>query len=126
MAAAGVPAQVVTGFGQASSSGALDFNKLTGVGDLGTAILNSIPAQFRSAIEPFIPQVVTGIHQAFSLAVAQTFWIGVGAAAIAAVAAAGMRELPLRKGFSPEQAAAARASAGQPGAPRYREATARD
>ena len=126
MAAAGVPAQVVTGFGQASSSGALDFNKLTGVGDLGTAILNSIPAQFRSAIEPFIPQVVTGIHQAFSLAVAQTFWIGVVAAAIAAVAAAGMRELPLRKGFSPEQAAAARASAGQPDAPRYRKATARD
>jgi len=78
MTAAGVPAQVVTGFGQASSSGALDFNKLTGVGDLGTAILNSIPAQFRSAIEPFIPQVVTGIHEAFSLAVAQTFWIGVG------------------------------------------------
>jgi EmrB/QacA subfamily drug resistance transporter len=126
MAAAGVPAQVVTGFGQASSSGALDFNKLTGVGDLGTAILNSIPTQFRSAIEPFIPQVVTGIHAAFSLAVAQTFWIGVVAAAIAAVAAAGMRELPLRKGFSPEQAAAARASAGQPEAPRYREATARD
>ncbi|MDQ6795471.1 MAG: MFS transporter [Chloroflexota bacterium] len=126
MAAAGVPAQVVTGFGQASSSGALDFNKLTGVGDLGTAILNSIPTQFQSAIQPFIPQVVTGIHQAFSLAVAQTFWIGVVAAAIAAVAAAGMRELPLRKGFSPEQAAAARASAGQPEAPRYREATARD
>ena len=48
-----------------------------------------------------------GIHQAFSLAVAQTFWIGVVAAAIAAVAAAGMRELPLRKGFSPEQAALA-------------------
>ena len=126
MAAAGVPAQVVTGFGQAASSGALDFNKLTGVGDLGTAILNSIPTQFQSAIQPFIPQVVTGIHQAFSLAVAQTFWIGVVAAAVAAVAAAGMRELPLRKGFSPEQAAAARASAGQPEAPRYREATARD
>ena len=125
MGAAGVPAQVVTGFSQASSSGALDFNKLTGVGDLGTAILNSIPAQFRSAIEPFIPQVVIGIHQAFSLAVAQTFWIGVVAAAIAAVAAAAMRELPLRKGFSPEQAAAARASAGVD-APRYRKATAPD
>ena len=35
----------------------------------------------------------TGIHVAFSLAVAQTFWIGVGAAIIAAVAAIVMKEL---------------------------------
>ena len=126
MSAAGVPPQVVTGFGQAASSGALDFNKLTGVGDLGVAILNSVPAQFRSAIEPFIPNVVAGIHQAFSLGVAQTFWIGVAAAAIAVVAAAGMRELPLRQGFSPEQVAATAAASRETDAPRYRKATAPD
>jgi EmrB/QacA subfamily drug resistance transporter len=96
LAAAGVPAQVVQGFNQASSSGALDFNKLTGVGDLGAAILASVPAQAKAFIEPFITNIVAGIHQAFSLAVAQTFWIGVAAAIVAAIAAVGMQELTLR------------------------------
>ncbi len=96
LGAAGVPAQVVAGFGQASSSGQLDFNKLTGVGDLGTAILSSVPAQAKPFIEPFIANIVAGIHQAFSLAVAQTFWIGVGAAVISALAAATMHEYALR------------------------------
>jgi EmrB/QacA subfamily drug resistance transporter len=98
MSAAGVPAQVVSGFTQAASSGAIDFNKLTGVGDLGATILSSVPAAIRPVIEPFLPNLVAGIHQAFSLGVAQTFWIGVAAATIAAFAAAAMRELPLRTG----------------------------
>ena len=97
LASAGVPAQVVAGFGQASSSGTIDFNQLTGVGDLGPTILASIPEAFRSAVAPFIPNIVAGIHQAFTLAVAQTFWIGVGASLVAAVAAAAMREIPLRQ-----------------------------
>ena len=127
MGAAGVPPQVVAGFGQAVSSGAVDFNKLTGVGDLGTIILSSIPQQLQAAIAPFIPNIVAGIHQAFSLAVAQTFFIGVVAAAIAAIAAAAMRELPLRKGFSPEQLEATRdALVRDERAPQYRNAPARD
>ena len=101
LSAAGVPAQVVTGFGQASASGQIDFNKLTGVGDLGAAILASVPAQAKPFIEPFISNIVTGIHQAFSLAVAQTFWIGVGASLVAALAAATMRELTLRTSLAP-------------------------
>jgi EmrB/QacA subfamily drug resistance transporter len=96
LAAAGVPAQVVTGFGQAMAGGQLDFNNLTGVGDLGTAILNGVPAAVRPALAPFITQIVVGIHQAFSLAVAQTFWIGVGAAVISAIAAVFMTEHALR------------------------------
>ena len=106
VAAAGVPAQIVAGFGQATASGALDFNQLTGVGDLGAAILAATPEAFRGAIEPFIGQIVAGIQQAFSLAVAQTFWIGVAAAIVAAVAAAFMIEHPLRA-ETPAQAAAA-------------------
>jgi EmrB/QacA subfamily drug resistance transporter len=102
MTAAGVPAQVVSGFSQATASGAVDFNSLTGVGDLGASILAAIPEAFRPAIEPFIPNIVVGIHQAFSLGVAATFWIGVVAAVIAAVAAAAMRELPLRSGSGRE------------------------
>ena len=87
---AGVPPQV-------ASSGALDFNQLTAVGDLGPAILASVPAAVRPAVEPYITNIVAGIHQAFSLGVAQTFWIGVGAAVLAAIAAASMEELALRR-----------------------------
>ena len=100
VAAAGVPAPIVAGLGQATASGALDFNQLTGVGDLGAAILAAIPEAFRAGVEPFIGQIVAGIHQAFSLAVAQTFWIGVAAAVVAAVAAAFMIEHPLRQEIS--------------------------
>jgi EmrB/QacA subfamily drug resistance transporter len=110
LGAAGVSTQVVAGFGQATSSGALDFNQLTGVGDLGATILAATPDAFRAAVEPFITQIVAGLHQAFSLGVAQTFWIGVAAASVAAVAAAFMIELPLRAG-APATAPAPRASA---------------
>ncbi len=101
LAVAGVPAQVVSGFTQASSSGQLDFNQLTGVGDLGASILAGVPADARPFIEPFIANIVAGIHQAFSLGVAQTFWIGVGAAIVAALAAVGMQELTLRTSNAP-------------------------
>jgi len=108
LSAAGVPPQVVAGFGQAASSGALDFNKLTGVGDLGKAILSSVPPQVQGVIEPYIGQIVVGIHDAFSLAVAQTFYVGIAAAAISAIAAATMREHALRT--SAAQTAAPKAS----------------
>lgn len=96
LAKAGVPADVVAGFGQAMAGGQLDFNNLTGVGDLATAILNGVPAAVRPAIQPFINQIVIGIHEAFSLAVAQTFWIGAAAAIISAIAAVFMTEHALR------------------------------
>ncbi len=113
LSTAGVPAPVVAGFGQGISSGALDFNQLTGVGNLGAAILAATPEAFRAGIEPFIAQIVVGIQQAFSLAVAQTFWIGVGAAIVAAVAAAFMIEYPLR---ADDRATAPAAKAGVEGA----------
>ena len=96
LTAAEVPEQIRAGFAAASSSGALDFNQLTGVGDLGTTILGSIPPAFRGAVEPFIGNIVAAIRGAFSLGIAQTFWVGVGAAVLSAIAAAGMHELALR------------------------------
>jgi len=102
MVAAGVPPDVLQAFGQAAASGKLDFNKLTGVGqDLGNVITAIIPSAAAS-----IDAVVLGIHQAFSLAVAQTFWIGVVAAAIAAIAASTMHELELRTTNGPVPASA--------------------
>ena len=75
------------------NSGALDFNQLTGTGDIGQGIVAAQPS-----LAPVVPQIVAGIHEAFSLGVAQTFWIGVGAAIAAALAAAAMQELALRRG----------------------------
>jgi EmrB/QacA subfamily drug resistance transporter len=103
---AGVPPEVAAGFAQATSSGTLDFNNLTGVGDLGAAILAAIPAAAQAVVAPFITQIVAGIHQAFSLAVAQTFWIGVGAAIISAIAASFMIEHALRTEINPAAAPA--------------------
>ncbi len=104
MTASGVPAAVVNGFTQAMHSGALDFNQLTGTGDLGQSIAAAQPA-----LAPVVPQIVAGIHEAFSLGVASTFIIGVGAAVVAALAAAAMQELKLRQS-TPAQAAAAAAN----------------
>ena len=101
MTRAGVPDPIVQQFGQAASTGQIDFNRLTGTGDMGATILASIPEQFRAAVEPFIASIVAGIHQAFSLGVAQTFWVGVGAAVLAALAAATMQELTLRTSNAP-------------------------
>jgi EmrB/QacA subfamily drug resistance transporter len=104
MTASGVPAAVVNGFTQAMHSGALDFNQLTGTGNLGQSIAAAQPA-----LAPVVPQIVAGIHEAFSLGVASTFIIGVGAAIVAALAAAAMQELKLRQS-TPAQAAAAAAN----------------
>ncbi len=96
LVAQGVPQPVVDGFTQASSGGALDFNQLTGVGNLGAIILAQIPEQFRAAVEPFVPNIVEGIHAAFSIATAQTFWLGVFGSVAAAIAAVAIKEIPLR------------------------------
>jgi EmrB/QacA subfamily drug resistance transporter len=108
LAASGVPAQVVEGFTRAGASGQIDFNQLTGVGDLGASILASVPAQAKPFIEPYIGNIVAAIHQAFSLGVAQTFWVGVAAAIVAAIAAMGMQELTLRSSQAPAPEARAR------------------
>jgi EmrB/QacA subfamily drug resistance transporter len=82
MSAAGVPEQVVSGF---QSGGSSTLNDLSRVGDLGASILSQVPEQFRSAVEPFIPAMVTGIHEAISIATASTFAVGIGTALLAAL-----------------------------------------
>ncbi len=93
LVAAGVPQQVVAGF---AGGGGVD---LTGTGDLGQRILASVPAAQQSQIAPLIPAIVTGIHDAFSIAIAATFWVGVVGALIAVAAVAFMREEPMRTTF---------------------------
>jgi len=87
-----LPRQVVDAF--PTSAGVI--NQLVGVGNIGQAILAGVPAGARAQIEPFLPDIVAAIHRAFSLATASTFVFGIGAAAIAAVMVAFLRETPMR------------------------------
>ena len=96
LAANGVPQALIDGF--ASAGGRLD-GELTGVGvDLGSAILANVPEQARPSVEPFIGQIVDGIHQAFSLAIANALWLAVaGAVGAVLVVALLVPELTLRR-----------------------------
>jgi EmrB/QacA subfamily drug resistance transporter len=80
--AAGVPPDLAGQFAQGGSSA---LNSLSGVGDLGSRILASLPADAQAQVKPLIPLIVQGIHQAFSIATAATFVIGIGAALFAAL-----------------------------------------
>jgi EmrB/QacA subfamily drug resistance transporter len=106
MTSAGVPPEIVSQFQAGVQTGAVDLSRLTGTGDLGQTILATLPPEAKAFVEPFITNIVNGIHGAFSLAVAQTFWIGVGAAIIAAIAAMFMQELALRQTTSAADAQA--------------------
>jgi EmrB/QacA subfamily drug resistance transporter len=94
--AAGVPAELVAGFSPSNPQFAkLD---LTGTGDLAAKLATVIPEPFQG----IIPNIVTGIHQAFSIAVTSTFWIGIAGAIVAAVLVAFLHEVPMRQTFHVE------------------------
>ncbi|MBA2720344.1 MAG: MFS transporter [Chloroflexi bacterium] len=95
LVAAGVPQQMVDTFGAAGGSGggALD---LTGTGDLGARILASVPEPFKELVAPVIPNIVNGIHEAFSIALASTFWVGIGGALVAAILCLFLKEVRMR------------------------------
>jgi len=82
--------------GGGAGGGALD---LTGTGDLGARIQASVPADLQSSVAPLIPGIVKGIHEAFSVALASTFWIGIAAAVIAAAFTLFLREERMRTTF---------------------------
>ena len=82
LSAAGVPPAFADAF---TANGSDALNQLTGVGDLGAAILAQVPPQFQAQVEPFIPDIVGAIHVAFSIATGATFLIGIVTALIAAV-----------------------------------------
>jgi EmrB/QacA subfamily drug resistance transporter len=94
LTAAGVPPQAVSQFSNAGTS-ALD--NLVGVGtDLGTQILSLVPPAFQAAIKPIIPNIVSGIHSAFTIGVTSAFQIGVVTTVLAAGTALFLKEIPLR------------------------------
>jgi EmrB/QacA subfamily drug resistance transporter len=93
LASKGVPAEFLTQF---RPGGQLD---LTGTGDLGARILNSVPEAFRPQVQPLIPGIVQGIHESFSIAIASTFWVSIAAAIVGAIIVLFLREQPMRETF---------------------------
>jgi EmrB/QacA subfamily drug resistance transporter len=91
LVAAGVPPDVIGTFIAALQAGVIDFNVLTGVGGMGPIIAGLLPA-----VAPNVDAIVQARDVAFSIATAQTFWLGVVGAIAAAVAALAIKEIPLR------------------------------
>jgi MFS family permease len=91
LAAADLPPELVAGF---AGSGFRP-DQVAGVGDLGASILAQVPEAFRAQVQPFIPAIVDAIHQAFSIATANTFLVGIGASLLAAGLVAALKEVPM-------------------------------
>jgi EmrB/QacA subfamily drug resistance transporter len=85
----GLPAAPPAGF---------DMGNLTKVGSSGADAFAMIPPQFREI-------AVTGFHQAFSIAIANSMSLGVVTAALGCATLFVLREKPLRAHFHAEQAA---------------------
>src|SRR2546425_6608311 len=92
LAASSLPREII---GALPSSGGV-LNQLSGVGNLGQAILASAPPAARAQLEPFVPEIVAAIYRAFSLATASTFVFGIAAAVVAVLTVALLREVPVR------------------------------
>jgi len=107
VAASGMSPASLGQIGQAAQSVALDFNQLIGTGDLATKVQGAFPTMPADDVAKFVSSVLS----AFSLAVSQTFWIGVVGAVLAVVAAIGMKELALRQQTPAQAAASAKADA---------------
>jgi EmrB/QacA subfamily drug resistance transporter len=91
---AGAPANAIP----ATAPAGFDLGSLTSVGGSPSSFFASVPPQL-------VPAFTSGFHQAFSIAVADSMWIGVVAAVLAFVTTLALKEKPLRAHFHAEQAA---------------------
>ena len=89
LGAAGLPPEVA---GALASGGGAGIAQAIGVGNTGAAILGALPADVRSVVEPYIPAIVSAIHEAFSLATASTFAVGIVTCLAASVLVLAFRE----------------------------------
>jgi EmrB/QacA subfamily drug resistance transporter len=86
LVAAGAPSQFVP----ATPPAGFDIAQLTSVGGGGgSSFLSQIPAAFK-------PIFLDGFHRALTISIANSLWIGVGAAILAIIASLGLKEIPLR------------------------------
>jgi EmrB/QacA subfamily drug resistance transporter len=92
---AGVPAAQLDAL-RSQFTDAFRLDDLSAVGDMGARILNGLPDSARPLVEPHIPAIVHAIHEAFSLGIANTMWLGLAATLIAAATTLTLREVALR------------------------------
>jgi EmrB/QacA subfamily drug resistance transporter len=100
---AGAPAALVP----TTAPAGFDIAQLTSIGGGGANPLAAIPVEFR-------PVFTEGFHRAMTISIANSIVLGVGAAALAVVAALFLHEIPLRTTHAPSalaNAAATRQSA---------------
>jgi len=92
--AAGVPAQVL---GHMPSTGTFggDVTQVGG-GDAIDQLIHSAPPAAQAVLTQYRPNLEQGFHQAFSIALGNSLWLGVGALSLAVVVALFLHELPLR------------------------------
>jgi len=100
LAEQGIPEPLIESFSRVDPAAQ---GELTNVGvDLGQQILSSVPEAARPTVEPFIGQIVDGIHQAFSISIANTMWLAVIACVAATfVVTVVVPELTLRRSSGP-------------------------
>jgi EmrB/QacA subfamily drug resistance transporter len=104
---AGAPADAVP----VAAPAAFDVGRLLSVGGSGNSAFAGIPKEL-------VGFYTSGFHEAFSIAIANCVWLGVGAAALAFLTTLALKEKPLRAHFHADQAARAgmRKMAGGPSA----------
>jgi EmrB/QacA subfamily drug resistance transporter len=93
LSAAHLPSQLTSHF---AASGTFTENNIASVGNLGQTILAAVPAAQRPAIQPYLGQIVSALHDAMSLALGNVFWVALAGAVLALLATLLLRELPLR------------------------------
>jgi EmrB/QacA subfamily drug resistance transporter len=90
LTAHGVPPQVTARF--TSGGGSSGQGNLTGV-NLSAQLSHTLPAQ----LHPLVPRIVAGVNDAFSLSIANVFWLTFGAALLSLLAVAVITDQPLRE-----------------------------
>jgi EmrB/QacA subfamily drug resistance transporter len=114
LARAGVPQDLADQLQQHLSQG-----QVTRVGaDLGGELAAQLPPDVVAQLSHYIPNILAGKNEAFSLAIGNAMWFGVVAAAIAAlIAIFVLPELPLRHHVGEAAPAGEAGQAGQSGKP---------
>jgi EmrB/QacA subfamily drug resistance transporter len=96
---AGVPQQFLAqGFSPADPR--VQQLDLFGTGDLAGRLAAFLPPEAQALIQG----IVKAVHETFSIAIASTFWIGIGGALMAAVLVLLLHEVPMRQTFEVEEA----------------------
>lgn len=101
LVAAGVPPAFVSALPAGAAA------QIVGTGNLGERILRSTPPAAQPIVEPLIPKIVAGIHEAFTIAMTSTFWVGIVGALAAATLVIFLRERRMRETHHLEDPASA-------------------